>query len=231
MRLLSKQAEVEPFIEIFRQGKSVHIEVAKLIFPEDVSSPDFKKTDKYRWTKNFNFSVSYGAGREKADATAHVEGAYDLLLENYPEVRNFQTLLTYLKSVVRKQGYIETMGGYPLVVPAKKPYAVLNYFVQGSAGIVMKRAMLRCDEWIAANPDRDVRMSVTVHDELVFDLPFPEKSWENDLTFQDTVAKLCVAMEAPGHDSDFQIPLPVEPELHLESWAQGIDISHLKEAA
>ena len=229
MRILARKANVESFLDIFREGKTtVHLAVAKLMFPDLYQRPDFKKLEEYGKTKNGNFAISYGAGQEKADLTYEVPGGYEILLENYPDVKNFKHLLAELKNKARKQGGIFTLGGYPLVIPSHKPYAVLNYFVQGSAGIVMKRAIVRCDRWITQNPERDVQMIMTIHDELVFDMPAPTTLIpEKDEIFLDNVKQLSYNMESPGDDDDFGIPLPVEPMYHPVSWADGIDFTNI----
>ena len=218
MRILARLANVESFLDIFRSGESVHIAVARVMYGDSVvDDPDFKKTDLYRSIKNGNFSISYGAGQEKADATYKLDGAYEKLFKAFPDVDRFQIYGREIERHVRQTGQLETLGGYPLRVPEDKPYACLNYLVQGSAGVVMKRAMVRVGDWLRQNKsERDAQMIMTIHDELVFDLP-------KDEFVLDNVANLCYNMESPG--DDFEIPLPVEPELHPISWAEGEDLT------
>jgi DNA polymerase I-like protein with 3'-5' exonuclease and polymerase domains len=98
----------------------------------------------------------------------------------------------------------------------------LNYRVQGTAGRWMRRAMVRCEDlmegWRAAG--FDAWMVLTVHDELIWDLPRRADPRTNPKASNLARAKkLQTAMESCGRD--IGVPTPVNLEYHPDNWAVG----------
>lgn len=59
-----------------------------------------------------------------------------------------------------------------------KSYASVNYLIQGGCADVMKLAMVRIAEFLR---DKSTKMLLTIHDELVFEIPFSEAGIETEL--------------------------------------------------
>src|SRR6056297_266236 len=87
----------QELIDVFEKGGSVHLLIASIIHPEMwklYPGEKFKKeyaATWYQWVKNGNFSIIYGATRNKADLTYKCPGAYDLIARRFPEVPEFTT--------------------------------------------------------------------------------------------------------------------------------------------
>lgn len=193
----------------------------------------------YQWTKNGNFAVQYGAvdredGTGTADLAYHVPGAQRRIAVRFAK----QDALN--KRCIRfaeQHGYVETLPdrtvdparGYPLMCTRTQwgrilPTVPLNYRVQGSAMWWTQKAMIRTDEQLMAWRSRDRydgRISMQVHDELVFDLPkraHPKRDPKRSNLGR--VRLLQKLMEAGG--DDIGIPTPVGVEFHEENWQDGV---------
>lgn len=251
LRIFAWESGDENLINAFLEGYSVHLLFAELLYEkqwaecvadarsqlgfEGILKPNhrqlqrragdiFKKVFEstwYQWVKNGDFSLIYGAGREKADRTYHRPGAYDLIRNRMPEIDHFLMAKHQQASV---HGYIECLGGYRLFVPVTEPHKAVNYFVQGTAGWFMTTAINRVHRYLkdlnrkVTTPsghgyDRQpYKMIMTIHDELVFDFPQHPRNLE-------VIAKVKSLMEESG--KPFGIPTPVEFDLHADNWAEG----------
>ncbi len=174
LRIFAYESGDKRLIEAFEQGKSMHLVIGQVLHPKlfDKLGPDgFAKAQQYRWTKNGNFSLIYGAGVKKANATYRVPDAYAKIRKTLPLIDDF---IKRKSGEAARKGYVETLGGYRLQVPPNEPHKAANYFVQGSAGWCMILALIRVDEYLRTLGD-NYRMTMTIHDELRFGLP-PEQN-------------------------------------------------------
>lgn len=219
--------------------------------PEQVRNPDHIKTkfkgDWYQYIKNTDFALQYNCGRKKADATAHKEGAYDLLKSRFV----LKTKLNdYWVAYAEKHGYIETLPdrtvcperGYPLQCTRTENNRILNtvplaYHVSGTAMWISRRAMVECqaqlDVWNREAGKEDYRMVLQVHDELFFDFPKKENPKTNPRRSNLMRARILQRiMEQCGtnlicRNMDKQVvhlPTPVGIEYHDVSWNVGIAV-------
>jgi len=218
MRLFAYACGEEELIKAFESGESVHRVIAEeLNGPistwKELNKDDWKKSPEYKRTKNGNFALIYGAGISRADATYGVSGAFDRIRKRFKKLASFmQTTIDKAKA----NGYVETMFGYRLSVPQDRAYAALNYFIQGSAGCVMKYAMLAFDE------DADIKtlggnMVATVHDELISE--FKHEDEEQQLIAVNAVKR---TMESPG--VRLGIPLTVSPSIIFKDWTKPTEV-------
>jgi DNA polymerase I-like protein with 3'-5' exonuclease and polymerase domains len=214
MRLFAYCAGDQKLIDAFESGQSVHLIFCQILYPKEyawcerrgIAFNDKYEATLYQWVKNGNFSLIYGAGAEKADATYHLKGAYDKIRKGLPLIDKFmRSQLNYAK----KYGYVECLGGYRLQVPTDEPHKAVNYFVQGSAGWAMELAMLRCDRYLQAL--QDYYMIMTIHDELDFDIPIAKRNGR-------IITDLAGLMEQSG--DDLGVPLKVDVKVIRDNWAQ-----------
>ena len=187
---------------------------------------------KYQWTKNGNFADMYGAvekdsGWGTADKAYHVQGAQKIIRKKL--TRKAQLNDEYIK-FAQEHGFVETLPdktvcperGYPLQCVKNawgkvKPTVPFNYHVQGTACWVIMRAMIKCQvqltSWLVNN--FKAFMTMQVHDELVFDLPYvPHK---RNLPKIRKIRKL---MESCG--DDIGIPLTCGVSYHPDNWSQSV---------
>ncbi len=190
----------------------------------------------YKRVKNGDFAVQYGAvnradGMGTADRTYGIKGAQSRI------EAKFSKLSAHNKSCIKyaeKHGYIETIPdrslnwngrtpiGYPLLCTRSEwgkilPTVPLNYRTQGSAGWWLIKAMIRTHEFLEQlNKDEhtDWFITLTVHDELVFDVPYAP-----DIGNLPRIRVIQKLMEEGGND--IGIPTPVSVTYHPDTWEDG----------
>jgi DNA polymerase I-like protein with 3'-5' exonuclease and polymerase domains len=202
------------------------------------------KHAEYQWTKNGDFAIQYLCGVATANRAYHKVGAYDVVKGMFPAIHGPGGLNDFCMSFARKRGYIETIpergckNGYPLMVSRTErgdvmPTLPLNYRIQGSAGIWMDSAMVRCqrllDDWRATD-GFDGYIILTVHDELLFDFPRTrvtplEELRDKKLKGRSNLWRIrAIQAEMEKGGEDIGIPTPVSVEWHDVSWAKGVAI-------
>lgn len=213
-------------IEAFEEGQSVHLIIAEELWPEEAKrlGEKFKESKYYSRTKNGNFALIYGASEKKGDVTYGKPGAYQRIKRRFPKINSFMESKS--KEAIDK-GFVTTLGGYPLQVTESKPHVAVNYFVQGTAGWCMVKAMNRVDEYLQTKPNH--HLILTIHDELVFDFPAtthnPYTKKEEQTNNLHTIAIISQLMEASGKDID--IPTPTSIKQIKTNWAEGKEVTNL----
>ena len=176
LRLAAHMADVPQLKAAFREGADIHSLTAEELF----GSADRDSRNK---AKTVNFAILYGisswglAGRlgiPKDEGKAII----DRYFERFPGIR------TYIEETlhfVRTNGFTRTLFGRKTHFPnirAGNPSirggaerAAINAPIQGTSADLIKRAMARMDEALAAADLEGVKMLLQVHDELVFEVP------------------------------------------------------------
>ena len=180
LRIAAMLSEDEKLVGIFKKGTDVHTGVASRVFK--VLEVDVTK-DMRRQAKVINFGILYGMG---VNALKVNLGSTRVEAQNfYNEYFNtFQELAVYLekvKALAKKQGYTETFFGrrryfeglkspLPFIRAAAERMAI-NAPIQGTEADIVKLAMIKVNECIEKNGwDKDVRLLMQVHDELVYEV-------------------------------------------------------------
>jgi len=178
LRVLAHLAEDETLIDAFRRGDDIHDQTALKVFGP-ASTMDMHKQ---RGTaKMINYALLYGksAFTLSKDIGVTPEAAQqfiDAYFAGFPRVRAF---IDRTLEEGRATGIVKTMFGRRRLVPelnsrnfqirsAAERMAV-NLPIQGTAADIMKRAMIDVHAALAARPE--ARMILTVHDELLFEVP------------------------------------------------------------
>ncbi len=152
-------------------GGSVHDITCDKVFGHKTDF--FSNRPMYRkMAKIVNFSMVYGSGPkalgellgiDEGEAKDYWKGFW----ETYTGMSHYNEAL---KRAIRQDGNVKDVFGRPYFVETKFAYKALNYMVQGTAAGILKRAMLDAYKHLkATNPD--VKMLLTIHDELVFEVP------------------------------------------------------------
>lgn len=180
LRLAAILSKDEKLCEIFRSGRDVHQEVAARVFGV---APDKVDAEMRRRAKAINFGILYGMGVNSLKSSLGTTiGEAHKFYDDY--FATFTTLAEYLESTkgfARKNGYTETLFGRRRQFPEMKsplPYVraqaermAINAPIQGTQADIIKLAMGRIDEMLAAKDARDdVRLLLQVHDELVYEV-------------------------------------------------------------
>jgi DNA polymerase I len=182
LRLLAHYSNDPLLVEAFRRGDDIHTLTASQVFgvPPLMVTPDHR-----RQAKVVNFGIVYGLsafglsqqlGIEPAEAKQFIHAYF----EKYAGVRAFidRTLdeARYGQRVSTLFGRIRPIPDINSKNPNQRGFAertAVNTPLQGTAADLIKIAMIRID---AAIRERDLksRMTLQVHDELVFEVPEAE---------------------------------------------------------
>jgi DNA polymerase-1 len=176
LRLAAHMADVPQLKEAFRNGEDIHNLTAEELF----GTVDRDTRNK---AKTINFAILYGisswglAGRLGV-SREEGQAIIDRYFERFPGIRNYiaQTL-----TFARENGFTRTLFGrkthFPNISSRQQNLrqgserAAINAPLQGTSADLIKRAMARMDEALAAAGLDGVRMLLQVHDELVFEVP------------------------------------------------------------
>lgn len=259
LRIPTFEAGEQDLIDVFLKPKeppyfgSYHLVIFDLLHPElfrqhGKECKNLFESTWYQWVKNGNFAVIYGAQRDTADKTYHVDGAFDKIRKRFPKIAalsdrqiKFAQATRYVQTIPSKR--IDPVKGYPLKCSFTEfgrvvPTVPLNYHVSGTAMQWTTEAMVVCqdrlDEW-KRRTNFSGFMTLQVHDEMVFDFPV-EGDVLADAKFEKENGRLPLIrssnlwrlrelqklMESCGES--IGVPTPVGVEIHTNNWAEGISI-------
>jgi DNA polymerase-1 len=210
LRLLAEFSQDANLLTAFREDRDIHTSVAAEIFAVEESKVTSAQR---RVAKTVNFGVIYGmSAHGLAERLEMARSEADRFIKAYfgkfPRVLEYQDALL---AKVRKTGYGTTVLGRrrvfdPRMIRPKSSYQqrnqaereAINMEIQGSAADLMKRAMLNVHRRLKSEK-RQTRMLLTVHDELVFEVPPSELNEIASLVREE----MTTAMK-------FEVPLKVD---------------------
>jgi DNA polymerase-1 len=182
LRLLAHFSQEPLLLQAFQRGDDIHTETAARIFgvPPLMVTPEHR-----RRAKAVNFGIPYGLsafglaqqlGIEKSDARQYI----DAYFERYRAVRRW---LDATLEQARREQKVATLFGRVRPIPDinSKNFnlrgfaerTAVNTPLQGTAADLIKLAMIRLDAEMRRRALRS-RMTLQVHDELVFEAPEDE---------------------------------------------------------
>ena len=179
LRLLAHYSKDKLLVEAFRRGDDIHTLTASQVF----GVPPLMVTAEHRRAaKVVNFGIVYGLspfglsqnlGIEPSEARKFI----DAYFEKYAGVRAF---IDAILEQTRRDQRVKTLFGRIRPIPdinsknaTQRGFAertAVNTPLQGTAADVIKLAMIRIDEEIRKRGLKS-RMTLQVHDELVFEVP------------------------------------------------------------
>ena len=179
LRLLAHFSKDKLLVEAFRRGDDIHTLTASQVFGVP---PLMVSSDHRRQAKVVNFGIVYGLsafglsqqlGIEPAEARKFI----DAYFERYAGVRAF---IDATLEQTRRDQKVKTLFGRIRPIPdinsknaTQRGFAertAVNTPLQGTAADLIKLAMIRIDEEIRQRGLKS-RMTLQVHDELVFEVP------------------------------------------------------------
>lgn len=212
LRILAHVAEIPQLRKAFAEGIDIHAMTASEMF--NVSLTEMTGEIRRR-AKAINFGIIYGISAfglaNQLSIPREEAGAYiKKYFERFPGIKDY---MEAMKAKVRADGYVETIFGrkchFPGITsknPSERAFverAAINAPIQGSAADIIRRAMLRMDDALAAKGLSSTLMLLQVHDELVFETP--EAEAEKAIP---VIAK--VMEEAPHPLMQLRVPLKVD---------------------
>ena len=174
-----------------------------------------------RRAKAINFGIVYGIsafglanqlGIAREEAAAYIKKYF----ERFPGIRDY---IETTKAFAKKNGYVETLFGrkchYPEIaasnasIRAFNERAAINARLQGSAADIIRRAMIRMKDALAAKK-LSAQMLLQVHDELVFEVP--------DAEVERSLPVIKAVMEDAPHPA-VSLSVPLQVEAHAaDNW-------------
>ncbi len=179
LRVVASLAKEQKMVDAFKDGADIHQSTAADIFGVPVAEVT---KDQRSAAKEVNFGVLYGMGAyglasRKKISREKAQDFIDRYFASRPKVAKY---LEETKAQARKRGYVETLFGRRRNLPeinssngqirAQAERIAVNLPVQGTAADILKLAMIACDKGLSDVSPKS-RMILTVHDELVFEVP------------------------------------------------------------
>jgi DNA polymerase-1 len=178
LRVLAHLSEDETFCQAFAQKHDFHATIAAKVFNLPLSEVTSEMRNR---VKQFSYGIAYGMstygvsqrlGVEMDEAASFVETYY----AQFPKLKEF---LAAQVEKAKVDGFTTTMFGRRRYLPelqssnfrlrAIGERMALNAPIQGSAADILKKAMINVDAALRKEPI--ATMLLTVHDELVFEVP------------------------------------------------------------
>ena len=183
LRLLAHLSGDPALVQGFQTGGDIHRQTAAIIFdvPIELVSSEMRGR-----AKTINFATIYGQGphalsRQLKITHAEARAFIDRYFERFRGVRQY---LDSMVEFARQHGYVQTIFGRRRYIPELRDRnfnvrafgerTATNSPIQGSAADLIKIAMIRIDAALRARA-LSSRMLLQVHDELVFEVPGPER--------------------------------------------------------
>ncbi len=217
LRIMAHLTSDPGLMKAFSSGCDIHSATAAEVFGVDI---DKVTPEQRRRSKAINFGLIYGMsafglakqlGVERQEAQAYI----DIYFDRYPKVKEY---MESTRESAHAKGYVETLYGRRLVLPEinasnhqrqrAAERAAINAPMQGTAADIIKIAMINIDNWLQQG-EVDARMTMQVHDELVFEVA-------NDHV--DTLVKKIT------QEMDNAVELNVPLEVHVgigDNWDQA----------
>ena len=219
LRVMAHLSEDPILIRVFENQEDVHAATGAAVFgvdPKDL-------TTKHRSTaKMINYGLAYGMGAPGlADRLNIPRDEAEEIMDSYFE--QFGGVAEFLDEIVKqahRDGFTTTMFGRRRYLPelgsgnprirAIGERQALNAPIQGTAADIMKLAMINVDLALR-DSGLDSKMILTVHDELVFEVPTNEIDAATKLVEKE-MAGVC----------DMKVPLAVDVSTGT-NWADAKD--------
>jgi DNA polymerase I len=217
LRLAAEMADVQALKQAFRDKQDIHALTASQVFGIPMSE---MTGEIRRRAKAINFGIIYGIsgfglGRQLGIPTGEAIAFIDAYFRRFPEILDY---MERTKAECREKGYVTTLFGRTCTIDgihdknaARRNGAerqAINAPIQGTAADILKRAMARIPHALS-QAGLGAHMLLTVHDELVFEVPTDE--------LDATEAEVKKVMENAAH---LGVPLVAEAG-RGHSWADA----------
>jgi DNA polymerase-1 len=210
LRVLAHLSGDAALIEAFRRGDDIHDQTARKVFGAESSLDPHELR---RRAKIINYALLYGKtaftlARDIGVTQQAAQAFIDAYFAGFPAVRGF---IDRLLDEARRTGVVTTLFGRRRLVPelsshngqvrAAAERVAVNLPIQGTAADILKRAMIDVHRALEDRRGRGgrARMILTVHDELLFEVPEAER--------EDVAALVRDGME---HAVSLSVPLEVD---------------------
>ncbi len=217
LRVLAHLAEDPGLTDAFDRGEDIHTVTAATVFHVAEANVDAAQR---RFAKVVNYGLAYGMeayglGQRLGIPTEDAREILDAYFEGFPKVAEFMRTTVreakgrgYTTTIFGRRRQITELSSDNFRIRQMGERMAQNAPVQGSAADIFKLAMIDVDRALDA-AGHTTRMLLTVHDELVFEVPETERA--------DVEALVRETMEAV---TELRVPLVVDLG-YGPNWAQA----------
>ena len=204
LRVLAHLSGDQQLRSAFERNEDIHDQTAEKVFGRDSGLDPHELR---RRAKIINYSLLYGKtaftlSKDIGVTPQAAQAFIDAYFEGFPAVRAF---IDHTLDAGRQSGFVTTMFGRRRRIPeltsrngqlrSRAEREAVNMPIQGTAADILKRAMID----LHAVLPRDVRMILTVHDELVLEVP------ESDIEEISALVRACMEEAV-----ELSVPLTVD---------------------
>jgi DNA polymerase I-like protein with 3'-5' exonuclease and polymerase domains len=162
MRLFAVIAKALRLQELFSQGGDVYKAIASIA--QEIPIESISK-DQRSEAKTIGLGTIYGLGQSSVDARTYLGAYKEYTTKFLPEVG--MKLKSSIEEV-KRNGCVRTLSGYRLYIDSDRPYSGVNGECQGSAGDIIKLAMVFIGDFLKAiKAYPELRMALQIHDEII----------------------------------------------------------------
>jgi DNA polymerase I len=182
LRILAHVSGDEHLKDAFARGADIHRETAARVLHKDPADVDAGERS---MAKMVNFGLAYGMSDFGLASRANIprQEAQEFINSYFAAYSGISYYMMAIKEQAKSQGFVETLLGRRRQIPelrAANPALrgagermAINMPIQGTAADIQKIAMIRVADRLAAEGLR-ARLLLTVHDELLFEVPRDE---------------------------------------------------------
>ena len=213
MRILADLADVKELKKAFKNNEDIHSLTASQIFNTDIKKVN---QDQRRKAKAINFGIiygisQYGLAKQINVSNYEAEEFLNSYFVRFPEIK------VYMDETIkfcRKSGYVNNIFGRRshFININDKNYNVRNFQeraainapIQGSASEIMRLAMIRLSKRLNEQKNKNTKMLLQIHDELIFESPKEEVKRISNLIIEE------MSSVTKSDQHSFSIPLTVD---------------------
>jgi DNA polymerase-1 len=212
LRVLAHITGDAPLTEAFQSGEDVHARTASALFGVAVDAVDKEMRRKAKMT---NYAIAYGVsgfGLAKQLGTGTAGDAKEFIERYFQTLPGVKQYMDDTLKEARAKGYAETLLGRRRPLPeinapkfqdrSAAERTAINHPIQGTAADIMKLAMLAVHAELKRQNLRS-RITMQVHDELVFEVPEDEIEAITELAKTQMTSK-------PAERLGLRVPLVVD---------------------
>jgi len=182
LRILAHVSGDEHLKDAFARKADIHRETAARVLHKDPADVDHGERS---MAKMVNFGLAYGMSDFGLASRANIprKEAQEFINSYFAAYSGISYYMMAIKEQAKNQGWVETLLGRKRQIPelrAANPALrgagermAINMPIQGTAADIQKIAMIRVADRLAAEKLR-ARLLLTVHDELLFEVPRDE---------------------------------------------------------
>jgi DNA polymerase-1 len=182
LRIIAEISKDENMMEAFVQGHDIHTATAAKVY--GISLEEVSSTQR-RNAKAVNFGIIYGQSafglsqnlgiprKEAGEIIDNYFNTYPGIKKYMNDTMNFARENGYVETIMGRRRYLRDINSANQTVRGFAERNAINAPIQGSAADMIKIAMIRIHQDII-DQKLNSKMTMQVHDELVFDVPRSE---------------------------------------------------------